>query len=99
MKVFIDRNYCNVDGAGCESCFASRIEGHFTDPAFADMDLAGCVVRLEDEDVREQVIFFIHDRDKEDKILTVDENNWPDAYDGWMVLYEQQKNSRQLLNP
>ena len=99
MKVFVDRNYCNVEGAGCESCFAGRIEENFTNPVFRDMDLAGCVLRVEEEVNRDEIIFFIHDRDGEDKILQVTQENWPDAYNSWMELYEIQRKSRSLMKP
>jgi len=83
MKVYLDRNYCIRWSAACESCFANHlVSGTF--------DTTDCVLDVvEDEDP--QITFFMRDRDKEQKLLVVDENNWADAYDSWMLLYEKQQ--------
>lgn len=91
MKVYLDRNHCAIHQAGCESCFGGRVEVFFGGREHGlDMDVAGCVMRLEDEDNKDIVTFFISDRDGEDKVLKVTQENWPDAYNSWMELYQEQ---------
>lgn len=92
MKVYMDRNHCETYQAGCESCFGGRIEVHFGDRDFGpDLDVGGCVMKITEEDRQDTVTFFIKDRDGSDKELVVNKQNWPDAYDSWMQLYEQQQ--------
>ena len=92
MKVYLDRNHCNVYNSGCESCFGGRIEVHFGERLFGpEMDVGGCVMEVTEEDDRDTVTFFIKDRDGQDKTLAVNKENWPDAYDSWMKLYEEQQ--------
>ena len=92
MKVYLDRNHCDVYNAGCESCFGGRIEVFFGDRSFGpEMDVAGCVMDIKEEDKKEKITFYIKDRDGSDKVLNVDKENWPDAYDSWMDMYEKQK--------
>jgi hypothetical protein len=90
MKVYLDRNHCKIDGAACESCFAGRIEKHFSESIFDEMDVGGCVMKIEEEDKHEDIMFYINDRDDKDKLLHVTKDNWPEAYDSWMTLYETQ---------
>ncbi|MFC1936586.1 hypothetical protein ACFLYP_02840 [Chloroflexota bacterium] len=92
MKVYIDRNHCDIYQAGCESCFGGRVEFFFGGREFGlDMDVGGCVMEIEEEDERDQLSFYIKDRDGEDKELHIDRENWPEAYDSWMQLYEKQQ--------
>jgi hypothetical protein len=93
MKVYIDRNHCNVEGAGCESCFASRIENYFKNEVFDELDIAGCVTHIEEESKHDEILFFIRDRDNSNKLLSVTQENWPDAYNSWMLLFEEQNKS------
>jgi hypothetical protein len=91
MKVYLDRNHCSVYQPGCESCFGGRVEVFFGERTYGlDMDVAGCVMEIAEEDDRESVTFFIKDRDGSDKELVVNKENWPDAYESWMTLYEKQ---------
>ena len=95
MKVFLDRNHCNIHQAGCESCFGGRVEVFFGGrPYGPEMDVAGCVMEIQDEEEREQVTFFIKDRDGSDKTMEVNKENWPDAYDSWMTLYAEQMENK-----
>jgi len=83
MKVFLDRNLCERWQAGCDSCFGNRIlENRF--------DLEGCIVEVVRNDDPE-IVFYIKDRDGEDKVLTVTQENWPEAYDSWGDLLEKQR--------
>ncbi|MDH5605743.1 MAG: hypothetical protein OEY93_02540 [Anaerolineae bacterium] len=91
MKVYIDRNHCTVHQSACESCFGGRIEVHFTgSSSTSSLEVAGCVMEIDEEDDLKNITFFIQDRNGMDKILKVDENNWPEAYDSWIRLYEKQ---------
>ena len=92
MKVKIDRNHCGVHQAGCDSCFGGRIAINFgyTTGTQGDMDLAGCVLEVLDEEKKDEITFFIKDRDGSDKTLIVDKENWPDAYESWLDLYDKE---------
>ena len=79
MKVYMDRNLCNRWIASCETCFGLRVEkGEFL--------LDGCVLKVEDEDKRDEIVCYIKDRDGEDKVLTITPENWAEAYDSWQQL-------------
>jgi hypothetical protein len=83
MKVYMDRNLCNRWIAGCESCFGVRVEkGEFL--------LDGCVLDVMDADNRDEIICHIKDRDGEDKILTITQDNWAEAFDSWQQLLAKQ---------
>ena len=83
MKVYMDRNLCERWIAGCESCFGVRAEkGEFL--------LDGCVLDVVDEDKRDEIVCYIKDRDGEDKVLTINEDNWAEAFDSWQQLLEKQ---------
>jgi hypothetical protein len=51
----------------------------------------GCMHAFE-EDNKKALTFLIHDHDG-DKVLEVNDKNWPDAYDSWLLLW-QRKESR-----
>jgi hypothetical protein len=92
MKVYLDRNHCGVHQAACDSCFGRRIEVNFKPiEGGLDMDVAGCVMDIEEEEKKEIVTFYLKDRDGKDKVLEVNQENWPEAYDSWLDLYEKQK--------
>ena len=55
------------------------------------IEVAGCVVEIEDEENRDNITFFIKDRDGTEKQLEVNQENWPDAYDSWLLMYEKQQ--------
>ncbi|MEK6256664.1 MAG: hypothetical protein N2C13_05020 [Chloroflexota bacterium] len=83
MKVHMDRNHCQLSLAACESCFGGRI-------LLKEFDMEGCVMKIEEEEDKENITFYIKDRDGEDKVLYVNADNWPDAYDSWFLMYEKQ---------
>ena len=84
MKVYMDRNHCEMWQGACESCFGGRIY-------IKDFDLEGCVMKIEEEEDKHDIHFYIHDRDGSDKELMVNDDNWPEAYDSWMQLWEKQQ--------
>ncbi len=43
-----------------------------------------------EEDGKKPITFFIHDHDG-DKVLEVDDHNWPDAYDSWLLLWQRKE--------
>ena len=91
MKVYLDRNHCDIHNAGCESCFGGRVAIHFGgQQGVIDIDVAGCILEVKEEEDRDNITFFVADRDGEDKVLKVNKDNWPDAYDSWMDLYAKQ---------
>jgi hypothetical protein len=92
MKVYLDRNHCEIYQAGCESCFGGRVEVFFGENKYAPgWDVAGCVMKIDEEDKKDTITFFMKDRDGQDKVLDVNQENWPDAYQSWMQLYEKQQ--------
>jgi len=42
-----------------------------------------------EEDNKKSITFFIRDHDG-DKVLKVDNKNWPEAFDSWLLLWQQQ---------
>jgi hypothetical protein len=80
----MDRNHCQLSQAACESCFGGRIE-------LREFGEAGCVMDVRDEDDTEKITFFIKDRDGSNKVLHVNQENWPEAYNSWMLLYQKQQ--------
>ena len=92
MKVYLDRNHCPVHQAACDSCFGGKIERVFSDPIrLDDLYVTGCVIKLEEEENLDEITFYMKDRDGEDKVLIVNRENWPDAYNSWVDLYESQQ--------
>jgi len=85
MKVYMDRTKCPCWQASCERSFGWRLSRMFDD---GEMLLGGCVYAFE-EDHQDLVTFIIHDHDS-DKVLKVDDKNWPDAYDSWLTLWQRQ---------
>ncbi|MDH3944714.1 MAG: hypothetical protein OEV06_11525, partial [Anaerolineae bacterium] len=79
-----DRNHCQLWQAACESCFGGRV-------MLKDFDIEGCVMKIEEEGDTKNISIFMHDRDGTDKELLINEENWPDAYNSWMLLYEKQQ--------
>lgn len=92
MKVYLDRNHCPVHQAACDSCFGGKIEMFFSGVVnLDDFRVTGCVLKLEEEENLDEITFYMKDRDGEDKVLIVNQENWPDAYNSWVDLYEKQQ--------
>jgi len=83
MKIVLDRRSCNCWDPACETHFG----WHFLRDEITPVD---CTVDIED-DGKEQITFFIKDRDEVDKILVVDDENRADAYDSWLTAWEKQQ--------
>jgi len=83
MKIVLDRRSCNCWDPACETHFG----WHFLREEITPVD---CTVAIED-DGKDQITFFIKDRDEVDKILVVDEDNRADAYDSWLLAWEKQQ--------
>jgi hypothetical protein len=81
MKIYLDRRYCTSWAAPCEQCFSWHYLGDEIRPNY-------CMVELV-EDGRPERTFYIKDRDGVDKILVVDEDNWADVHDSWMLMWEK----------
>lgn len=92
MKVYLDRTHCSIHQPACDSCFGGRLAIHFgAQQGIIDIDVAGCVMEIQEEEDHENITFYVHDRDGEDKVLNVDKENWPDGYNSWMDLYGKQQ--------
>ncbi len=87
MKVYMDRTKCPCWQAACESSFGWRLTHLLEGEALP----SGCMYAFE-EDNEKVITFFIHDHDG-DKVLTVNDRNWPEAYDSWWLLWQRQEDS------
>jgi hypothetical protein len=85
MKIVLNRRSCNCYDQACETHFG----WHFLRPEVTPVD---CTVEMLD-DGREEVTFFILDKDGSDKTLVVDEENRAVAYDSWRQAWEEQQKS------
>lgn len=83
MKIVLDRRSCNCHEPACETHFG----WYFLREEITPID---CVIEISD-DGQEQITFFIMDRDGVDKTLVVDESNRADAYDSWLLAWEEQQ--------
>jgi hypothetical protein len=82
MKLYLDRRNCNSWAAACETCFSWHYMRDEVEPNYCLYDLV--------DDGRPERTFYIKDRDGVDKILVVDENNWQDVYEGWILDWEKE---------
>jgi hypothetical protein len=83
MKLTLDRRSCTCWQPACESHFGS----HFLGEEITPID---CLIASE-EDGKNELTFFILDRDGLDKVLVIDENNRADAIDSWQLAWEKQQ--------
>lgn len=83
MKIVLDRRSCNCYEPACETHFG----WHFLREEITPID---CVIEISD-DGQEEITFFIMDRDGVDKTLVVDESNRAEAYDSWLLAWEEQQ--------
>ena len=88
MRVYMDRTKCPCWQASCERSFGWRLT-HILE---GETLPGGCIYAFED-DRQTPITFFIHDHDG-DKVLRVDDRNWPDAYDSWLLLWQRQESPR-----
>ncbi|HBY97670.1 MAG: hypothetical protein M5U01_37275 [Ardenticatenaceae bacterium] len=86
MIVYMDRQWCSCWQAACEATFGWKL-------LYRDFGPGGCMVETE-EDGRPELTFYIKDRDGVDKVLVVTEENWADAYDSWLLLWQRQERER-----
>ncbi len=86
MKIVLDRRSCTCWEPACETHFG----WHFLRQEITPID---CVVEMVD-DGREELTFFIKDRDGVDKELVIDAGNRAVAYDSWRQAWEQQQAAR-----
>jgi len=84
MEVYMDRNHCQLSQAACESCFGGQI-------MVWDFEIDGCIMEIKEEEDKDNITFYIKDHDCSDKVLYVNKDNWPDAYDSWLLLWEKQQ--------
>jgi hypothetical protein len=82
MKVILDRRSCKCWLGSCESCFAGNlVQEHFCPACLLD----------EIEDGRPELTVHILDRDQTEKTLVVDEDNWGEIFDSWLLAWERQQ--------
>lgn len=85
MKIVLDRRSCNCWDPACESHFG----WHFLREEITPVDCTLEVV----EDGQDARTFLIKDRDGQDKELVVDQDNWAQAYDSWLLAWEAQQDA------
>lgn len=91
MKIFLDRRACSVWAAACEQDFADKFLGENVLPT-------ACTVMLMEEDDRDELVFYIRDRDGSEKEFTVSDSNLSDAIDSWMKAYADQHKETELID-
>ena len=84
MKIFLDRSVCNCWESACESDFADKFLGK-------EVLHSACTVFIEDEEHKDEIIFFIKDRDGTEKEFVVNDENLNEAIDSWFAAYEEQQ--------
>ncbi|MGD2157216.1 MAG: hypothetical protein PVG32_10110 [Anaerolineales bacterium] len=82
MKIYLDRRGCSCWVGACETCFSWHYLGEEVLPNYCLLEVI--------EDRRPERTFLIKDRDGVDKVLVVDEDNWPEVHDGWTLVWERQ---------
>lgn len=85
MKILIDRRECNVYDQACEAHFG----WHFLREEITPVD---CAVKVID-DGRSDRTFVIQDKDGQEKVLVVDNDNLAEAYDSWILAWQKQQQS------
>ncbi len=85
MKVYMDRVNCPCWQAACEQSFGWRLTHLLEGEALP----GGCIYDFAD-DGKKVITFLIHDHDG-DKVLKVDDKNWRDAYDSWLLLWQREE--------
>ena len=83
MKIVLDRRNCSCWDAPCETHFG----WHFLREEVTPVDCTAEMI----EDGRSEITFLIKDRDGIDKLLVVNEENRPEAYDSWQQAWEKQQ--------
>lgn len=87
MKIYMDRTSCTCWQGACESSFGARLlKARMRD---WDFEPGGCIVESI-EDGNPEATVLIKDWDGE-KVLVLNERNWADAFDSWLLLWEKSK--------
>ena len=86
MKIYMDRTQCTCWLGACETSFGSKLLK--ARPLGWNFEPGGCIVESI-EDGHSVATFYIKDWDG-DKRLVLDQQNWPDAFDSWQLLWEKQ---------
>jgi hypothetical protein len=73
----------------CESCFGWHLD-HLMENDFLP---STCTLEWDDE-CRDEITFFVHDKDGNDRTLVVNQENWADAYESWSRLLAKQEDAR-----
>jgi hypothetical protein len=86
MKIILDRRTCNCWDPACETHFG----WHFLREEITPVDCTAEMV----EDGKEEITFFIKDRDGVDKELVVNDDNRAEAYDSWVQAWQRQQTAK-----
>jgi hypothetical protein len=87
MKIVLDRRTCNCWDPACETHFG----WHFLREEITPVD---CTVEMID-DGQPETTFYIKDRDGQDKLLIVNDENRAEAYDSWLQAWERQQQQKE----
>ena len=83
MHVYLDRTKCIRWQAACESCFSSRL-------TLKEFDIADCAMAVIN-DGSENITFQIKDRDGTTKTLVITPEEEAEAWDSWLLLWENKQ--------
>lgn len=87
MKIFLDRTVCNCWEASCTTDFSDKYLGEEVKPT-------ACTILVKDQERRDEIVFFIHDRDGKEKEFTVNDKNLLEAMENWMDAYAHQQEEK-----
>jgi hypothetical protein len=83
MKVILDRRTCSCWDGACETHYG----WHFLREEITPVD---CTYEMI-EDGKEEITFYIKDKDGVDKELVVNDKNRGEAYDSWLLAWQRQQ--------
>ena len=88
MKIYMDLESCPTWMGACESCFG----WHLSHLMNGDFQESACMLEW-DDDCQEEITYYLRDKDGQDKVLLVNQENWAAAYDSWSQLLATQQAS------
>jgi hypothetical protein len=89
MKIYMDLESCPTWMGACESCFG----WHLNRLMAGDFQQSACMLEWDDQ-CQEEITYHLHDKDGQDKVLIVNQENWAAAYNSWsQLLASQQTNA------
>ena len=88
MQIEMDLESCPTWMGACESCFGY----HLARTMKGDFQPSACTIKWDNE-CQEEITYLLRDKDGQDKVLVVNQENWADAYNSWSQLLATQQTS------